>query len=241
MSWLTGFLKSSVGRKFVMAITGLFLCFFLVVHLAGNLLLYVGGEAYNSYAEKLHSNEEFLIIAEILLFGAFALHILLAFSTTFENIRSRDKSYRTVDTKRSDRALPLAFAADYTMMATGLVGLLFLSVHLSDFKLEVGWEAALADKNPAQKAGVIVADASRALIYILGSVALGIHVCHGFASACQTIGFNHPKYTPTVRCLSKVFGVIVAVGFSSFPLLAMFYPDLFSFADTVEAASSHHH
>lgn len=233
MSWLTGFLKSSVGRKFVMAFTGLFLSFFLVVHLSGNLLLYVGGEAYNDYAHKLHSNEEFLIIAEVLLFSAFALHIVMAFSTTFTNWSARKKSYRDVESKRDDRALPLSFAPDYTMMVTGLVGLLFLSFHISDFKLEIGWTELLEGKNPAQKVGVIFGDLSRILIYILGSVALGIHVAHGLGSAFQTLGWNHPKYTPTVNLISKIFGVVVALGFSSFPIVAVLFPELFKFADVV--------
>ncbi len=232
MSWLTGFLKSSVGRKFVMAITGLFLCFFLVVHLSGNLLLYVGADAYNHYAHQLHSNEELLMIAEVLLFGAFALHILMAFSTTLSNISARKKSYRVVESKREDRALPLTSAADQTMMITGLIGLFFLLVHIADFKLEAGWEAALAGQSPAQKASIIVSDMTRMLIYILGSVALGIHVSHGLASACQTIGFNHPKYTPTVSLISKIFGVVVAVGFSSFSIVAKLLPNVLDFAET---------
>lgn len=230
LSWLTGFLKSSVGRKFVMAITGLFLCFFLVVHLAGNLLLYVGPEAYENYAHKLHSNEELLMIAETLLFGAFGLHILLAFSTARDNFSGRSKGYRSVESKRDNRALPLSFAPDYTMMITGLVGLLFLCFHVADFKFEAGWEAALEGKTEFYKVGVIVAHQSRVILYILGSVALGIHVSHGLASACQTIGLNHPKYTPTIHVLSKLFGIVVALGFSSFPIAVHLYPQIFQAA-----------
>jgi succinate dehydrogenase / fumarate reductase cytochrome b subunit len=228
LNWLTGFLKSSVGRKFVMAFTGLFLCFFLVVHLAGNLMLYVGGEAYNNYAEKLHSNEEFLVIAEVLLFSAFALHIALAWATTWENYCARKKSYKLVETKRDDRSMSLTSSADYTMMITGMIGLFFLAVHISDFKLEFGWEVLLEGQSPAQKVGIILTNGTRALIYILGSIAFGIHVSHGLASACQTIGFNHPKYTPTINVISIIFGWIVALGFGSFPIIANLYPDLWT-------------
>ncbi|MEW4487902.1 succinate dehydrogenase cytochrome b subunit [Thalassoglobus sp. JC818] len=231
MSWLTGFLKSTVGRKFVMALTGLFLCFFLVVHLSGNLLLYVGGEAYDKYAHALHSNEEFLILAETLLFAAFALHIVLAFATTWENKSSRKTGYRKNESKRDDRALPLLLAPDYTMMVTGLVGMLFLVVHISDFKLEIGW--GLEGMTPAQKAGLIVSDGTRLIIYMAGAIALGIHVSHGLASACQTIGFNHPKYTSGVEVISRIFGVVVALGFSSFPVMAQMYPEWFQFVGTV--------
>lgn len=223
MSWLTGFLKSSVGRKFVMAVTGLFLCFFLVVHLAGNLLLYVGGEAYNEYAHKLHSNEELLIIAEVLLFGAFALHIVMAFSTSFENFSARRTGYRMSQSKRDGRTLPKTISADYTMMLTGLIGLLFLTLHISDFKMELNWSEIIADQSPAEKAATILSTAPwRMAIYLLGTVALGFHVSHGLASACQTIGFNHPKYTPTVTWISRLFGLIVAIGFGSFPIVYYF-------------------
>lgn len=241
MSWLTGFLKSSVGRKFVMAITGLFLCFFLIVHLSGNLLLYVpGGQAYVDYAHKLHSNEEFLILAEIMLFTAFALHIVLAFSTTIENRSARKKSYRTVDSKRDDRSWPIAFSPDYTMMITGLIGLIFLVVHISDFKLEWMWTDALADKNSAQKVGVILSDTVRAIIYIAGSLALGYHVSHGLQSACQTIGLNHPKYNRGLKIISIAFGLIVAIGFSSFPFLAQYDPTMFEFPDAISVEVDHH-
>lgn len=244
MSWLTGFLKSSVGRKFVMAITGLFLCFFLVIHLSGNLLLYIpGGQVYVDYAEKLHSNEEFLMLAEVFLFSAFALHILLAFSTTRENFNARKKSYRTVESKRDGRIWPISYAPDYTMMITGLIGFAFLVVHIADFKLEWMWTDVLADKSSAQKVGIILGDTVRSVIYLAGSLALGYHVSHGLQSACQTIGFNHPKYNRGLKIISITFGLIVAIGFSSFPILAQFpslAPGAMEFPDVVEVEASHH-
>ncbi|MBL8850255.1 MAG: succinate dehydrogenase, partial [Planctomycetaceae bacterium] len=81
MSWLTAALKSSVGKKCIMGGTGLFLCFFLVIHLAGNLLLYVGAESYNAYAHSLHANPALIIVAEVILYGMFAAHIYLAITT----------------------------------------------------------------------------------------------------------------------------------------------------------------
>jgi succinate dehydrogenase / fumarate reductase, cytochrome b subunit len=241
LSWLTGFLKSSVGRKFVMAITGLFLCFFLVIHLSGNLLLYIpGGQVYVDYAEKLHSNEEFLILAEIFLFAAFALHIVLAFSTTKDNLNARKKSYRVVESKRKDRAWPIAFAPDYMMMITGLIGFAFLVVHIADFKLEWMWTDALAGKSSAQKVGIILGDSVRSVIYLAGSLALGYHVSHGLQSACQTIGFNHPKYNRGLKIISIAFGIIVAIGFSSFPIIAQLVPGMLDFPDIVDVEVSRH-
>ena len=221
MNWLKAFLCSSIGRKYLMGATGLFLCLFLVVHLIGNLLLYVGEETYNEYAHKLHSNPEFLVAAEVLLYAAFAIHIAYGIWLQFQNREARSKRYAFVQSKRQDRVLSQAVPTpDRTMFLTGLVVLLFLAVHLSDFKFEIGWREALASAEPFAKARVIVSNLTRGLIYFVGSVVLGIHVSHGLQSSCQSLGWNHPKYTPTIRCLSVLFGLIVAIGFGSFPVVA---------------------
>lgn len=223
MSWLNAFLTSSVGRKFLMGITGLFLCLFLVVHLAGNLLLYVGPDAYNEYAHKLHDNPELLITAEVLLYAAFAVHIYLAVVLTISNRATRQRQYAQKQTKIEDRVVNvMGLTPDNTMFLTGFIALLFLIVHVSDFKFEYPWGEAIAEYDPFTKAGIIVSDLSRMVIYLVGSVVLGFHVSHGFQSAFQSIGFNHPKYTPCIQSFSWIFGVIVAVGFGSFPIMKAF-------------------
>lgn len=222
MNWLKAFLFSSVGRKYLMGVTGLFLCFFLVVHLIGNLLLYVGQDTYNEYAHKLHSNPEFLILAEVLLYTAFVLHIAYGISLQFMNTEARPTGYAMKQSKRRDRVLaPGAPTPDRTMFITGLVVLLFLAVHLSDFKFEFGWRDSLGEVDPFTKARVIVSNTVRGLIYLVGSVVLGIHVTHGLQSSFQSLGLNHPKYNPAIRKLSLVFGIVVALGFGSFPIVAM--------------------
>jgi len=204
-----------------MGATGLFLCFFLVVHLIGNLLLYVGEGTYNEYAHKLHDNPEFLILAEVLLYTAFAVHIAYAFRLLFLNRAARNDGYAMQQSKRKDRVLsPVVPTADKTMFVTGLVVLFFLAVHLSDFKLEIGWRETLAGAEPFAKARLIVSNMVRGLIYLVGSLVLGIHVSHGLQSSLQSLGLNHPKYTPSVRYASWLFGVIVAIGFGSFPVVA---------------------
>jgi succinate dehydrogenase / fumarate reductase cytochrome b subunit len=221
LNWLAAALKSSVGRKFIMGLTGLFLCFFLVVHLAGNLLLYVGEETYNEYAHKLHSNPEFLLVAEILLFSALVGHIALAISLTGSNTGARSVRYAVKKTKVEGRVLNMFgwISPDNTMMVSGLIVLLFLIVHLGDFKFESWWGEALEGKEPYQVAQVILADVSRMVIYLVGSVVLGVHVSHGLASAFQSLGLNHPKYTPTIKVASRIFGIVVALGFGTLPIV----------------------
>jgi len=219
LNWLTTALSSSVGQKFVMGLTGLFLCVFLVIHLSGNLLLYVGPEAYDQYANFLHSQKGFLALSQVLLYGAFFLHIYLAFKLSATNVTSRFKSYKTKASKRDDRLIAAVVAPEAWMFRSGAIVLLFLIVHLTDFKFEIGWDVLESESSPYAKASIILRDVWRAVIYILGSLVLGVHVSHGFASAFQSLGVNHPKYTPCIKWCSIAFGWIIAIGFASFPII----------------------
>lgn len=220
MNWLTTALSSSVGRKYVMGLTGLFLCFFLVVHLAGNLLLYVGPEAYDHYAHTLHEQKAALVVAEVFLFGAFFLHIYLAFTLSGSNVTARFKSYKTKKSKRDDRMVASLVAPETWMFRSGAIVLLFLIVHLGDFKFEFWWGPELHSiESPYEKAGFILHDFLRLIVYSIGSIVLGVHVSHGFASAFQSLGINHPKYTPCIHWCSIAFGWIVGIGFASFPII----------------------
>jgi succinate dehydrogenase / fumarate reductase cytochrome b subunit len=204
-----------------MGATGLFLCLFLVIHLIGNLLLYVGEGTYNDYAHKLHANAELLVVAEVLLYTAFVLHIVYGIWLQVTNRGARHRRYAFQQSKRADRVLHDAVPTpDKTMFLTGMIALVFIIVHLSDFRFEIGWQDALGESEPFDKARIIVANAWRGVIYLIGSIVLGIHVSHGLQSSLQSLGWNHPKYTPGVRCLSLLFGLAVAIGFGSFPVVA---------------------
>lgn len=217
--WVTKAFSSSIGKKIVMAITGLGLCGFLVVHLGGNLLLYVGAEKYNNYAHALHAQEILLLVAEVGLLVLFLGHIWLALTTNAENAAARPTDYAMRQSKQDEG--PFARPASAVMMVTGAVVLVFLLVHLSDFRLfELRHRSDIENPEPFIKALVILRDPISALVYVVGSIVLGYHVLHGFQSAFQTLGINHPKYTPAIKFLSLVFAIVVAAGFGSFPLWA---------------------
>lgn len=219
MNSLTNALASSVGRKFVMGLTGLFLCLFLVIHLAGNLLLYVGAETYNSYAETLHKQAAFLVFSEILLYTAFILHLVIALKLTGTNLSARRNNYARKQSKREGRTIAGWLAPETWMFWTGAVVLLFALVHISDFKFEMGFDESLASASPYDKAGVILSNSWRAGLYVAGSIMLGLHVSHGFQSAFQSLGLSHPRCNCCIRWCSAAFGWIVAVGFGSFPII----------------------
>lgn len=224
MNWLARALSSSVGKKYVMGLTGLFLCFFLVVHLSGNLLMYAGSEAYDHYAHTLHSNPELLLIAEVLLYVAFLAHLIVAITLTRQNAAARNDRYAVKQTKVKGRVVNvLGLTPDNTMFATGVVVLAFIIYHVSEIKFEMLYGDSFEKLAPYDQAMYALGHGLTQVVYTIGSIFVGIHVSHGLASACQSIGFNHPKYTPCIKSFSKFFGIAVAIGFSSFGIMRAFH------------------
>lgn len=217
LSWFTRAASSSIGRKLVLAVTGLGLTLFVVSHLAGNLLLYAGADAYNGYAAALHKNEGLLMIAETGLFAFFALHIYNALVAARLNRAARPDEY-LVKVSKIDNS-PLTAPPSNVMTASGILVLLFLMVHLSDFKLELR-NPGPPGELPFDKAVRLLHDPITWITYVVGSIVLGYHLSHGFQSAFQTLGFNHTKYTPCVRRVSVVLACLIAAGFASFPIWA---------------------
>ncbi len=220
MNWLLAALASSVGRKFLMAVTGLLLCLFVAVHLAGNMLLYVGEETYNAYAHALHSQEWLVKIAEVGLVILFAVHLGISTSLTLHNRAARRIEYELKETKQ-DRVLE--FSPSGWMYATGIVVLVFLVVHVSEFTLGIR-QPGEPGEAPFAKALRIMHDPLSLGLYVLGSLFLGVHLSHGVESAFASLGFSHPKYDPWIRCIGIAFAIVVAVGFASLPIWAAFTP-----------------
>lgn len=220
MNWLKAALSSTIGRKIVMALTGLLLCVFLLFHLAGNLLLFVGPEAYNAYAHALHSQPALIMVAETGLFVLFVLHLMMALSTDRENREARPKDYAAKKTKIIDRIIPSEFAPENWMFATGAIVLLFLIVHLSDFSLGFSLSAQTEGKSSFDKAVIILRDPLRMVIYIVGPLILGWHLAHGVRSSFQTLGLDHPKYNGIFVWGGRLFSAFVGFGFASFVIWA---------------------
>ncbi|GIX05484.1 MAG: hypothetical protein KatS3mg114_1353 [Planctomycetaceae bacterium] len=236
--WLHRLLTSSIGRKFVMGITGLGLCGFLVIHLAGNLLLYVGPERYDHYAHTLHQ-QEWLPLAEAGLFLFFLLHVYLAFVTTRANRQARRQAYAVKVSKRQD--LALSQPPHNWMFLSGMIVLGFLILHLIDMKFAARTDVDYTGKGPYAVAIAVLSTPLSASVYMLGTVVLGFHLCHGFASAFQSLGLNHPKYTPLIKLVSWLFALVIAAGFFSLPLATWSIPEMRARAarSTVAPAETH--
>ncbi len=219
LRWFFRLLSSSIGQKFVMGITGLLLCGFLVAHLAGNLLLFAGEKWFNDYAHKLHEQWELLIVAETGLAVLFLAHIYLAFSTAIGNARARHEQYSVKQPKVAGRII----GANTWMFASGAVVLGFVILHLIDLRLAADGinlrGLDYKDKTPFEVTVMVLSNPISRVVYTIGAIILGVHLSHGFASAFQSLGLNHPKYMPLIKVVGQVFAFVIAIGFASLALL----------------------
>ena len=214
-SKLCSYFGSSIVKKQVMGVTGLLFCGFLMSHLVTNSFIYISPELFNTAAHALITNP-LIYLAEAILGSIFLTHIFLAIKLTIENHRARPQKYYAK--KSTGRG---ATFASSTMPYTGLITLIFLILHIINFKFGPVYTVTYD--------GVEVRDLYRLELehfanplntawYVFAVFSLGIHVSHGFWSAFQSLGFNHPKYNGMIKCASKAFGVLVFVGYAALPV-----------------------
>jgi succinate dehydrogenase / fumarate reductase cytochrome b subunit len=206
------FLESSIGKKIMVAAAGILLCGFLITHLLGNLLMYVGGDAFNHYAETLEHNP-LLPIAEIGLIVLFVLHIVLSYRATYLNRKARPEGYQVYKGKGARTP------GSRTMAVTGTLILAFVIIHVATFKFDVG-----GFKGTPGQEGLFAhvlgwfSNPWYAAFYVLAVGGVGLHLSHGVQSAFQTFGLNHPRYTPIIRKAGLAFAFLIFLGFASFPV-----------------------
>jgi succinate dehydrogenase / fumarate reductase cytochrome b subunit len=212
MNWLCRTLSTSVGKKQLMAVTGLLFLLFLATHLLGNLSIYGGGASFVAYAEHLHALGNLLVAAEVMMVLALIIHVSTALVLFFQNRRARPIKY-AVDKSGGGRTF-----SSQAMPYTGLVILGFIGVHMATFSHHIVDQST---RNIFQIAGEVFSHHSYLAIFLISMVILGFHVRHGLWSALQTVGANHPKYMPFIQKLSIVFAIIVAIGFGSLPIVIL--------------------
>jgi succinate dehydrogenase / fumarate reductase, cytochrome b subunit len=217
MASIKQYLLSSIGKKTVMACTGLFLCVFLIEHIYGNVLLYAGddGAAFNEYSHSACHNL-IIRIVEIFLFAAIIAHVAQAIIITRENAKARPIKY----------AVPTSHAGSSwfsrNMGITGSIIFFFIVIHLYNFFLpyritEMPDNTTLAMITKAAFSGQYYW-----IIYVVGVTFLFFHLLHGFRSAFHTLGLNNKKYTPVWKAVGTGFASLMWIGFISFPILFHF-------------------
>lgn len=202
---------SSIGRKLLMALTGLCFVGFLAVHLAGNLSVFGGAAMFNSYVEHLHSLGVLINIAEIGLLLVAVIHVATGTLLAVQNFRSRPERY-AVKKNAGGRTLGSA-----TMPYTGFLILAFVIFHLNGFHFVDHSTQTVFDIMSSAFANPLVAG-----IYVVSVVVVALHVRHGFWSLFQTLGANHPAYMPIIQKIGIAFAVIVAAGFGAIPIYIVF-------------------
>jgi succinate dehydrogenase / fumarate reductase, cytochrome b subunit len=214
MNWFIAAFVSSIGKKLVMAITGLSFCLFLILHLVGNFFYYGGAAAFQGYSAQLHQRVVLLPIAEGGLICFALLHILLGVILYFQNLAARPAGYIMRKSVLRKKAPGGQTISSRLQAYTGLYILVFLIIHLFAFTFV----------NTVAGGGLyrIVTNAFRnpyyGAFYVFSLIVVGFHVKHGFWSAFQTLGANHPKYMPVIKVATVLFAFIIAVCFSSIPV-----------------------
>ena len=211
---------NSVVKKQIMGVTGLLLCGFVLTHLLGNLTLLIGPDAFNKYGHTLTSNP-LIYVAEAGLLAIFVAHIVFAIKLIIENKRARPVPYAYAR-KNSGRG---ATFASSTMPITGIIALVFLVVHINGLKFGTHYETEVGGivmRDMYKTTIEYFQDPLHVLFYLFAVISLGIHVSHGFWSAFQSLGLNHPKYMPKLKCAAWAFGFLVGGGFSALAIFCYF-------------------
>lgn len=205
-------IQTTVGQKIIMALTGLFLCTFLVSHLSGNLLLLVNdnGQTFNAYAEFMRTNP-LIRIVEILLFLAMPAHVVYAY-----RLQARNRAARPVGYAMNKPAQNSTFYSRF-MIWGGTLLLVFILLHLWHFFFKhriLSSPLTMYDEVLA-----VLSNPVYSTVYILAQVFLAWHLCHGFQSAFQTLGVQiNTKTGKLIKTVGYGFGIVIPAGFAAIPL-----------------------
>lgn len=222
MKWFVDFLSSTLGRKLLMALTGIFLILFLIIHLLGNLQLLKcdAGESFNHYANFMSHNPLIQIISKVN-FAIIITHALVALFLTIYNKKARgSKGYAVKNTVSSTWA-------SRNMGILGTILLVFIVIHLKDFwaVMHFGELQPMADgegKDLYSLVAVWFKVEWYVALYVVCMGAVAFHLWHGFASAFQTLGLNHLKYNGLINFVGKAFSIVVPALYALIPVMMYF-------------------
>lgn len=218
------FLTSTVGRKVLMAVTGMMLVGFISVHLLGNLSVFAGSEAINIYAEKLHSLGPIVWIFRLAMLGLFVVHITFGIQLTMENSSASPEAYSI------KKRLKTTIAAE-SMIYTGLIILAFLLYHLLHFTVQVVHTDAVSAVqtlvNGRPDVFTMVGKSFNSVFvsaaYIIAMIALAFHLFHGIQSFVQTFGLSNGPSQDKVACVGKLIAIFFGVVYIAIPLAFLFH------------------
>jgi len=220
-SALLAFYQSSIGKKWIVALTGLVLVGFVVGHLLGNLQIFLPADYINTYAQKLQGLGPLLWLIRLFLLGAFALHVINTIALVKENRAARPARYAVERTKR-------ATTASLTMIISGLILLAFILFHIAHFTLGV---VPLKDIHAVDTLGrhdvhrMMISSFQNlwvSLFYLISMALLCLHITHGFQSVFQTLGVRTRKLAPLLSFTSVALGWFLFLGNAAIVLAILF-------------------
>jgi succinate dehydrogenase / fumarate reductase cytochrome b subunit len=200
---------SSIGTKLLVGATGFLLFLYLILHIVGNVIVFLGPETYNGYAHFLLSNPLIYPI-EIGLVLVFLLHVYKAIAMTVANRSARPVAYA-----RKKYAGPPSrkTIASSTMILSGIWLLLFVVIHVRSFKFGAEYEAGNGVRDLYRLELENFSDPLTVVFYVLSMIVVGSHLWHGVASSFQSLGIDHPRWTPRILAFGKIAAVVIAGGF----------------------------
>jgi len=218
---MSKFLFASIGKKFIMSVSGIFLMMFILVHLTVNLLLIFddSGGLFNRGAAFMATNPVIKIVEPVLGLG-FLIHILWSLVVSYQNWRARPVRYAKSAPGESSNWV------SRNMLILGALILTFLIIHLINFFWVIKFDphslpnvrGTETEDTYALVSGLFKNSILYCIMYIIGAVLLGLHLTHGFWSSFQTLGLNNKNWMKRLEWIAKVYAIIVAVGFSVIPL-----------------------
>lgn len=217
MAHFSKFITSQIGRKIIMGLTGLALIGFLIVHLIGNLLIFKSADAFNHYSDMLIKNP-LIIVAELLLLAIFVAHLANGILLTLQGRRARPAKYqkKTWADHTSRKSV-----SSSTMILSGLVILIFVPLHLWDFKY--GTHYAVATSADVRDLHRLVleefSEPGEVIWYVVAMIVIGFHLWHGFGSAFESLGVPYRKM---IRRVGQGLAVVIAGGFLLIPVIIYF-------------------
>ena len=214
MSKALSLLETTVGKKVVMALSGLVWFGFALAHMAGNLQVFLGAEVYNNYSVGLHAMPELLWLARTILFVAFVLHVGTAMRLVTQSAAARPVPYRKVARRK-------ASFAGLTMIFSGLTLLFFILYHLAHFTFPGVAMGAYEHQHYTMVYSNFVNGFSIpwvVALYVAAMISLGLHIYHGSVSLFQSLGVSHPRRNVAIRQGAQFFALIITVGNIILPL-----------------------
>lgn len=214
------FFNSSIGKKFIMSLAGLFLVVFLLVHLSINsLLIFVDNQTFNVAANFMAKNK-LIKIMEIALFAGLFIHIIYGIVLQVQNWIARPTGYAKSNNSQT------SFFSKY-MIHTAVCLIIFLILHFTDFYFKVKFfKDQVTEINGMEDMAALVIAKFKimpfVILYIVCFFILGFHLFHAFQSAFQTLGVDHSRYTPVIKAAGMIYSLIIIAGFSLIPLVIFF-------------------